>query len=49
MNPVSDDEHKKFADLMKRFLYYYCLDDQYLQKELCELEEADTNFKKYFD
>ena len=49
MTPVSDDEYKKFADLVKRALYYYCLDDHYLQKELCELEKADTNFKKYFD
>ena len=49
MTPVSDAECRKFTDLVKRALCYYCLDDQYLQKELCELEEVDTNFKKYFD
>ena len=49
MTPSSEAENAKFADLMKRALYYYCLDDHYLQKELCELEEADSTFKKYFD
>ena len=32
MTPNSEAELRKFADLMKRALYYYCLDDQYLQK-----------------
>ena len=49
MTPSDADENAKFADLMKRALFYYCLDDHYLQKELCELEEADSTFKKYFD
>ena len=49
MTPGNADECVKFADLMKRALYYYCLDDQYIQKEFCELEEADSTFKKYFD
>ena len=43
--PSNEAEYAKFADLMKRALYYYCLDDHYLQKELCELEEADSTFK----
>ena len=45
----SDAENAKFVDLMKRTLYYYCLEDQFLQKELCELEKADPTFKRYFD
>ena len=49
MTPSSADEYEKFADLMKRALFYYCLDDHFLQKELCKLEEADSTFKKYFD
>ena len=49
MTPSGEAENAKFADLMKRALFYYCLDDHYLQKELCELEEADSTFKKYFD
>ena len=49
MTPVSNDDLKMFADLIKRSLYYHCLEDQYIQKELCELSEADNNFKKFFD
>ena len=49
MKPNSEAELRKFADLVIRALFYYCLDDHYIQKELCELDEADTNFKKYFD
>ena len=49
MTPSNETEYAKFADLMKRALYYYCLDDQNLQKVLCELEKADSTFKRYFD
>ena len=34
MVPTTEDELKAFADLIKRSLFYYCLDDLYLQKEL---------------
>ena len=37
MVPTTDPEYRAFADLIKRSLFYYCLDDKYLQKELCEL------------
>ena len=49
MSPETDDELRKFADLVKMTAYYHCLEDQYIQKELCELSEADNNFKKFFD
>ena len=39
------DDLKKFADLIKRSLYCYCLEDQFIQKELCELSEADNILK----
>ena len=42
-------ELRKFADLIKRVLYCFCLKDQYLHKELNKLDEDDANFKKYFD
>ena len=48
MVPTTDPECRAFADLMKRSLFYYCLDDKYLQKELCELE-GDFTFKKFYD
>ena len=48
MVPTTEDEHKAFADLIKRCLFYYCLDDLYLQKELCELN-GELTFKMFYD
>ena len=50
MNPADTiEELRKFADLVKRSLYYYCLGNQYLHKELNKLEEDGASFKKCFD
>ena len=50
VNPADTiEELRKFADLMKISLYYYCLGDQYLHKELNKLEEEGATFKKCFD
>ena len=49
MSPETEDELRKFADLVRMTVYYHRLEDQYIQKELCELSEADMNFKKFFD
>ena len=43
------EELRKFTDRIKRSLYYYCLGDPYLHKELNKLEEDGTNFEKCFD
>ena len=48
MTLSGNDKNAKFADLMKRALFYYYLDDHFLQKELWELEK-DSTFKKYFN
>ena len=50
MMPTTIEECRAFADLMKRALFYYCLDDLYLQKEkeLCDME-GEPSFKAYFD
>ena len=48
MVPGDDAANKKFVDLIKRSLFYYCLDDPYLQKELCDLK-GDQTYKMYFD
>ena len=48
MIPNTDEECRAFADLMKRALFYYCLDDLYIQKELCDME-GEPSFKAYFD
>ena len=49
MVPGDDDAaNRRFVDLIKRSLFYYCLDDPYLQKELCDLKGVQT-YKTYFD
>ena len=45
MSPETEEELRKFADLVKITAYYHCLEDQYIQKELCELSEADNNLE----
>ena len=40
--------NREFVDLIKKALFYYCLNDPFLQKELCDLEGPQT-FKNYFD
>merc|ERR1712030_276879 len=47
MTPTTDEECRAFADLMKRALFYYCLDDVYIQKDLCDMDSEPT-FKAYF-
>ena len=48
MTPTTEAELAQFADLMKRALFYYCLDDVYIQKDLCDMDGEPT-FKAYFD
>ena len=49
LTPTNDAEFRKLGDLIKRALFYHCLDDTYIQTKLCEMEEEETNFKKCFD
>ena len=42
------EENRKFVDLIKKALFYYSLNDPFIQKELCDLEGPQT-FKNYFD
>ena len=48
MTPTDAIGNANFVDLIKRALFYDCLDDPFLQRELCELE-GELTFKKYFD
>ena len=48
MCPSTADEYQRFADLMRKTLFYHSLDDTYLQKDLCDMEGEPT-FKAYFD
>ena len=49
MLPTSDEEHKEFADLVKRALFYFCLDDKLLQEELCKIKEEDQKLSVFLD
>ncbi|CAL4079357.1 unnamed protein product, partial [Meganyctiphanes norvegica] len=49
MSPVTDAAKTEFVDLVRRSLFYFCLDDKYLQEQLCSMKEAEPSLKKYFD
>ena len=48
MCPTTDDERRQFADLMRKTMFYYSLNDTYIQKDLCDMPGEPT-FKEYFD
>ena len=47
MLPVSADENAKFVDLIKRLLFYFCLEDKYLQEKLCEIKEEPVTLQLF--
>ena len=47
MLPVSAEENAKFVDLIKRSLFYFCLDDTYLQEKLCEIKEEPVTLQLF--
>ena len=49
MKPSSEQEHKDFADLIHRAMYYISLDDTYLQQALSDLKTPNPTLKTYFD
>ena len=49
LQPSTDDEHKKLTDLILRCIFYRALDDEYLQKELCNLKGPDITLQQFFD
>ena len=48
MCPTTEAEFRQFADLMRRTMFYYCLNDTYIQRDLCDMDGEPT-FKAYFD
>merc|ERR1711888_20988 len=48
MCPSTADENQQCVDLIRRTLFYYSLDDMYIQKDLCDMD-GDPSFKAYFD
>lgn len=49
MKPTSNEDCKKFADLILRSIFYISLDDLYLQQALSDLKDPDPTLKSYFD
>ena len=49
MLPVTDAEKTAFVDLIKRSLFYFSLDDKYLQEQISNMKEDDPSLKKFFD
>ena len=49
MKPTSNEEYKKFTDLILRSIFYISLDDLYLQQALSDLKDPDPTLKSYFD
>ena len=45
MNPESPDDRIKFVDLVKKSLFYFCLEDKFLQEQLCNLKDDDLTLK----
>ena len=46
--PTNAAENQQCVDLLRRTLFYYSLDDVYIQKDLCDMD-GDPSFKAYFD
>ena len=49
MKPASEAERISYVDLINRSLFYFCLEDKYIQEQLCNLKEADPKLKTYLD
>ena len=49
MTPTTNQERVKFVDLIMRSLFYYGLEDTYLQQQICDSKDEDPTLKKFFD
>ncbi len=49
MSPTTNDEREQYVDLINRSLFYYCLDDKYIQEELCDIKDPNVTLKLFFD
>ena len=49
MQPSTEEEHKAFTDLIQRCIFYRALDDEFLQKELCNLVGPDINLQRFYN
>ena len=49
MAPETDDDRKKFVQLILRSLFYFGLEDKHLQEELCKIKPEEESLKKFLD
>ena len=49
MLPTDANGNEKFVDLVKRSLFYFGLDDKYLQEQLCQLKDNDLTLKAFYE
>ena len=49
MTPTTNQERVEFVDLIMRSLFYYGLEDTYLQQQICDSKDEDPTLKKFFD
>ena len=49
LKPKDDSEREKFVDLVLRTLFYFSLDDSYLQKKLSDISESDQTLLKFYE
>ena len=47
--PDGADANERFVELIKKALFYFCLDDKYLQEQLCNLKGDHITFKMFYD
>ena len=47
--PEGDVANERFVELIKKALFYFCLDDKYLQEQLCNLKGEHITFKMFYD
>ena len=49
MKPNTEAERTNYVDLMNRSLFYFCLDDHYIQEQICNMKEANPKLKTFLD
>ena len=49
MLPTDANGNEKFVDLVMRSLFYFGLDDKYLQEQLCQLKDDDLTLKRFYE
>ena len=49
LKPSSEAERINYVDLINRSLFYFCLDDHYIQEQICNMMEANPKLKTFLD